>query len=96
MVHVWKYHVNREGRVLAIATDDKHIQDLDDAWVVHCLENFDLAQGSYRHALLLIMHKNTFEGHQTPGEVVHCFVNLSKSTFAKFRSSIIVTLLATT
>ena len=31
--------------------------------MVHSLENFDLAQGGDGHALLLVMHKDTFEGN---------------------------------
>lgn len=71
------YDIQHEP-IRALTTDDEHIQDLDDAGVVHCLENFDLAQSSDGHALLLIVHENTFEGYQTPSKVMDCFVDLSE------------------
>ena len=42
------------------------------------LENLDLAQSRYRHALLLVVHENALERHRITFGLMHSFVHLTR------------------
>jgi hypothetical protein len=92
VIHVWKNHVNRNGRALAwrdcvscddrnresgLASNNNHVNNIDDARVVECLKNLDLSEGSYGHSFLLVVHENPLEGNDVSRTFLDRFMDLT-------------------
>ena len=62
--------------------DDKHIQDIHDIGMAQSLEDLDLPKGSHRHAFLLVVHEDTFEGNKSLGGFLDGLVDFSNGQSA--------------
>lgn len=88
VVHVRKNHVHRNGRTLA--SNDDHINNVDDARVLESFENLNFSKGSDRHSLLLVMHENSLEGDDFPCGFLDRFVDLTKCPFPQLCRNVVI------
>lgn len=59
-------------------SNNKHVYNVENAGMVEGFENFDFAESSDRHALFLIVHKDTLESDNMSFCSMHSFMYLAE------------------